>query len=67
MEAVELYQNYLEELKSCKAESRELKKHIPPPPLPLLMTAYGKEVETAEEFMAQVSYNTKVLEFSPEI
>lgn len=63
MEAIELYQSYQEDLKSSLAESRKSKKHIPPPPLPLLMTAFGKEIETAEEFMAQASWEIQSCPF----
>jgi len=54
MESIELYLSYQEDLKSFRADCQSTKRTLQPPPLPLLMTAFGRDVETAEEFMAMV-------------
>jgi U3 small nucleolar RNA-associated protein 12 len=55
MEAIEVYQAYSEELSIHKVECKRAGKELAPPPLPILMTIFGRDVvETAEDYMAEV-------------
>lgn len=55
MEAIEVYQEYMEELSAHRSEVKRTGKDTAVPSLPVLMTIFGKDVvETAEDYMAEV-------------
>ena len=55
MEAIEVYQAYKEELAAHRSEVKRTGKESVPPPLPVLMTVFGRDVvENAEDYMAEV-------------
>jgi hypothetical protein len=66
MEALEVYQAYMEELAAHRSEVKRLGKVSAPPPLPVLMTIFGRDVvETAEDYMAEVIGRIKSSELVP--